>query len=199
MQQMRLFRLLEMGVEASVLADCLIAVIGQRLVRRICDKCKIADPLTPQIFEQLDAVIQPDRAKKFWKGAGCEACQYSGYMGRVGIFEVITNTPAIREVLSKIAVRDIAGEEIAAALRNAADADGFTTLKMDGIAKSFKGRTTIEEVLRVAPCRSRTMPRRNPWIKPFKTGEGMFPAPAQAHARRLSRLHRSPASGRKRY
>ncbi len=61
-------RLLDMGVDASVIADSLIAVIGQRLVRGICNKCKTPDPLTPQIFEQLDSVIQPDRAKKFWKG-----------------------------------------------------------------------------------------------------------------------------------
>ena len=101
MRPPRIVRLLDMGVDASVIADSLVAVIGQRLVREICDKCKIPDPLTPQIFEQLDSVIQPDRAKKFWKGAGCEACQYSGYMGRLGIFEIFMITPAIREILAR--------------------------------------------------------------------------------------------------
>ena len=94
-------RLLDMGVDSFVIADSLIAVIGQRLVRGICKKCKIPDPLTPQIFEQLESVINPDRTKKFWKGAGCEACQYSGYMGRLGIFELLMITPAIREILFK--------------------------------------------------------------------------------------------------
>ena len=118
-------RLIELGVDASVMADCLIAVIGQRLVRQICNQCKIPDPLTPQIFEQLDAVIQPDRAKKFWKGAGCEACQYSGYMGRLGIFEIVMITPHIREILSG----SVAGEDAASSIRKAANADGFTALE----------------------------------------------------------------------
>jgi type IV pilus assembly protein PilB len=136
-------RLLDMGVDSFVIADSLIAVIGQRLVRRICKKCKIPDPLTPQIFEQLEFVISPDRTKKFWKGAGCEACQYSGYTGRLAIFELLMITPAIKEILSK----NIA----AVTIKKAADKEGFTTLSMDGIAKAFMGLTTIEEVFRVAP------------------------------------------------
>jgi type IV pilus assembly protein PilB len=144
-------RLLDLGVDASVMADSLIAVIGQRLVRKICNNCKTPDPLTPQLFEQLDPFLQPDHAKKFWKGSGCEACQYSGYAGRLGIFEIFMITPAIREILTKNAAGGFAGTVVAERLRNAADADGFTTLKMDGIAKAFMGRTTMEEVLRMAP------------------------------------------------
>ena len=136
-------RLLDMGVDPFVIADSLLAVIGQRLVRGICKKCKIPDPLTPQIFEQLESVINLDRTKKFWKGAGCEACQYSGYMGRLGIFELLMITPAIKEILSK----NVAAVNI----KKAADRDGFTTLSMDGIAKALMGLTTIEEVFRVAP------------------------------------------------
>jgi len=136
-------RLLDMGVDSFVIADSLLAVIGQRLVRGICKKCKIPDPLTPQIFDQLEFVINPDRTKKFWKGAGCEACQYSGYMGRLGIFELLMITPAIKEILS----RNVA----AITIRKAADKEGFSTLNMDGVAKAFMGMTTIEEVFRVAP------------------------------------------------
>jgi type IV pilus assembly protein PilB len=136
-------RLLDMGVDSFVIADSLLAVIGQRLVRGICKKCKIPDPLTPQIFDQLEFVINQDRTNKFWKGAGCEACQYSGYMGRLGIFELLMITPAIKEILS----RNVA----AITIRKAADKEGFSTLNMDGIAKAFMGLTTIEEVFRVAP------------------------------------------------
>ncbi|MEI6262618.1 MAG: ATPase, T2SS/T4P/T4SS family [Deltaproteobacteria bacterium] len=136
-------RLLDMGVDSFVIADSLLAVIGQRLVRGICKKCKIPDPLTPQIFDQLEFVINTDRTKKFWKGAGCEACQYSGYMGRLGIFELLMITPTIKEILS----RNVA----AITIRKAADKEGFSTLNMDGIAKAFMGLTTIEEVFRVAP------------------------------------------------
>ena len=136
-------RLLDMDVDSFVIADSLLAVIGQRLVRGVCKKCKIPDPLTPQIFEQLETFTKPDRTKKFWKGAGCEACQYSGYMGRLGIFEILMITPAIKEILSK--------NVAAITIRKAADKEGFTTLNMDGIAKAFMGLTTIEEVFRVAP------------------------------------------------
>jgi type IV pilus assembly protein PilB len=136
-------RLLDMGVDAFVIADSLVAVLGQRLVRGICKKCKIPDPLTPQIFEQLEPIVKPDRSKKFWKGAGCETCQYSGYTGRLGIFELLIITPTIKEILS----RNIS----AIAIKKAAEKDGYTTLSMDGINKAFLGLTTIEEVFRVAP------------------------------------------------
>jgi type IV pilus assembly protein PilB len=136
-------RLLDMGIDSFVIADSLLAVLGQRLVRGICKKCKMPDPLSPQIFEQLEMVIKPDRSKKFWKGAGCEACQYSGYAGRLGIFELLMVTPAIKEILS----RNVS----ALAVRKAAEKDGYTTLSMDGINKAIMGLTTNEEVFRVAP------------------------------------------------
>jgi len=136
-------RLLDMGVDSFVIADSLIAVIGQRLVRGICKKCKSPDPLTAQIFEQLESVINPDRTKIFWKGEGCEACQHSGYMGRIGIFEILMITPAIKEILS----RNVA----AVTIKKVADKEGFATLSMDGIEKAFMGLTSIEEVFRVAP------------------------------------------------
>ncbi len=136
-------RLLDMGVDSFVIADSLLAVLGQRLVRGICKKCKTVDPLTPQIFEQLAPIIRPDRTKRFWKGAGCEACQYTGYAGRLGIFELLMITPSIKEILAK--------DVPAVAIRKAAEKEGFTTLSMDGITKAFQGLTTIEEVFRVAP------------------------------------------------
>jgi type IV pilus assembly protein PilB len=136
-------RLLDMGVDSFVIADSLLAVLGQRLVRGICKKCKTVDPLTPQIFEQLAPVIRPDRTQRFWKGVGCEACQYTGYTGRLGIFELLMITPAIKEILAK----DVS----AIAIRKVAEKEGFTTLSMDGITKAFQGLTTIEEVFRVAP------------------------------------------------
>ncbi len=136
-------RLLDMGVDSFVIADSLLAVLGQRLVRGICKKCKTVDPLTPQIFEQLAPILRPDRTQRFWKGVGCEACQYTGYMGRLGIFEFLMITPAIKEILAK----DVS----AIAIRKVAEKEGFTTLSMDGITKAFQGLTTIEEVFRVAP------------------------------------------------
>ncbi len=167
-------RLLDMGVYASVIAGSLIAVVGQRLVRRICDKCRIPDPLTPQIFEQLDAGFQPDRTKKFWKGAGCEACRYSGYTGRLGLFEIFTVTPAIREILEQGR-----GGNGADALRKAADAEGFRALKQDGITKAFLGRTTIEEVLRVSP-QNKDDAAQQSLDKAAQDRQGAFKAPEES-------------------
>ncbi len=173
--------LLDLGVDASVIADSLVAVIGQRLVRKICDKCKTPDPLTPQIFEQLDSVTPTDHAKKFWKGAGCEACRYSGYAGRVGIFEILMVKSAIREILRQDVAGGLAGDQIAAALREDADANGFSTLKTDGIAKAFKGRTTIEEVLRVAPPEPDDAAQES-LDKAVQNRDGAFPAPEESRA-----------------
>lgn len=136
-------RLLDMGVDSFVMADSLLAVVGQRLVRKICPKCKTSDALTPQIFEQLAPIIKPDRTKKFWKGAGCESCQYSGYSGRLGLFELLMMTPSIKEILTK----DIS----AVAIKKIAEREGYTTLSMDGINKALQGLTSIDEVFRVAP------------------------------------------------
>jgi type IV pilus assembly protein PilB len=136
-------RLMDMGVEPFIITDSLVCVIGQRLVRGICPNCKTVDPLSHKIAEQLTSYFNVSSDQKFWKGVGCESCQYSGYAGRMGIFEVLMISPAIREMLSK----DTTGLMI----RKVAEKDGFTTLSKDGISKALKGLTTIEEVFRVAP------------------------------------------------
>lgn len=174
-------RLLDMGVDSFVIADSLIAVLSQRLVRGICKKCKIPDPLTAQIFEQIETIIKPDRSKKFWKGAGCEACQYSGYAGRLGIFELLMITPTVREILS----RNVSP----LAVRKAAEKDGYVMLSLDGIDKALNGLTTIEEVYRVAPPEfDETTSPESPGNVP-KSGDQ-----ASAVAGDNSRTSESPAS-----
>jgi type IV pilus assembly protein PilB len=136
-------RLMDMGVEPFIITDSLLCVIGQRLVRAICPQCKIVDPLSAKIAEQINSYFKVDPEQKFYKGQGCEFCQYSGYSGRMGVFEVLLVTPAIKESLAK----DTTGLMI----RKMAEKDGFTTLSRDGISKALRGLTTIEEVFRVAP------------------------------------------------
>jgi len=136
-------RLLDLGVEAFLISASLVAVVGQRLVRGICQECKIPDPLTPQILKQLPPHIGKDEGTTFWKGAGCEACQYTGYLGRMGLFEVLMITPFLKEIIEP-KVSDLA-------LRKAAEREGFQSMTMDGIRKALQGLTTIEEVFRVAP------------------------------------------------
>lgn len=136
-------RLLDMGIDSFIIADSLVCVIGQRLVRGICPQCKAVDPLSPKIVEQLKSYYPMEPQQKFYKGLGCEACQFTGYARRMGIFEVLMITPSIREILDK----DVSGVQI----RKVAEREGFTVLSRDGIGKAVRGLTTIEEVLRVAP------------------------------------------------
>jgi PleD family two-component response regulator len=93
-------------------------------------------------------------------------------------------TPAIRDTLSKCAAGGLAGDDTAASLRKAADADGFTTLKMDGIAKAFMGRTTIEEVLRVAPPETDDAAQET-LDKAVQNRGWAFPAPGESQSHRL--------------
>jgi len=136
-------RLLDMGIDSFIIADSLVCVIGQRLVRGICPKCKAVDPLSPKIVEQLKSYYPLEPQQKFWKGLGCEECQFTGYARRMGIFEVLMITPSIREILDK----NVSGVQI----RKVAEREGFTVLSKDGISKAVRGLTTIEEVMRVAP------------------------------------------------
>jgi type IV pilus assembly protein PilB len=136
-------RLLDLGVEPFQISDSLQAVVAQRLVRRICPECKIPDPLSPQILKRLSSYVDGDVRSGFWKGAGCETCQYTGYIGRLGLFTVLKITPSLRELIA----RDISTGR----LTKAAEKDGYHSLTADGIKKALQGLTTIEEVFRVAP------------------------------------------------
>ena len=136
-------RLLDLGIEAFLISASLIAVVGQRLVRSVCKECKVPEPLSPQILRRLPPHIREDKEATFWKGAGCEACQYTGYSGRLGLFEILTITPSLREI--------IAPDVPAPILKKAAEREGFQNMTVDGIRKALQGLTTIEEVFRVAP------------------------------------------------
>ena len=135
-------RLLDLGIEAFLISASLIAVVGQRLVRKICQECKVPHAPSQQILNRLPSYLKKDKEVHFWKGAGCEFCQNSGYSGRTGLYEVITITPSLREL--------IAPGIPAITLRKAAEKEGFRSMTLDGINKATEGLTTIEEVFRVA-------------------------------------------------
>jgi len=136
-------RLVDLGIEPFLISSSLVAVIGQRLVRKICEYCKIPNTLGPQMINHLKSFTGMKKEISFWKGAGCEACNYSGYSGRMGLFEVLVITPAVREAISSKAGMD--------GIKKIAEREGFQTMSMDGIMKAIEGMTTIEEVFRVAP------------------------------------------------
>ncbi len=138
-----LTRLLDLGIEAFLISASLQAVVGQRLVRTVCKECKIPEPLSAQILKHLPPRIREDKEAVFWKGIGCEACRYTGYSGRLGIFEVLRITPSVREM--------IGSDPSTVSLKRLAEKEGFQTMAMDGLHKALNGLTTIEEVFRVAP------------------------------------------------
>jgi type IV pilus assembly protein PilB len=135
-------RMVDMGVPGYLVASSVIAVLGQRLVRTICPRCKAK-------FKPSDAVIResglpPELVKyaEFAKGKGCTYCQRSGYRGRLGIYELMLVNTRIREMMFKAT----STQEI----RETAIKQGMTTLYADGMRKVLKGITTFEEVYRTA-------------------------------------------------
>lgn len=135
-------RLIDMGIEPFLISSSLVIVLAQRLVRRLCEKCK--EPYTPdQEALQSVGVTKAQMANAtFYKAVGCEECTYSGYKGRLAIFEIMSMTPEIARLTIEKSDMSI--------IRKQAMADGMTLLVQDGVRKILLGQTTIEEVVRVA-------------------------------------------------
>src|SRR5438067_232700 len=133
-------RLMNMGIEPFLVASSVHLICAQRLVRRICSKCKEELPMQPQVLVQ--AGFTPDEAAsvKPMKGAGCEKCNNTGYKGRVGLYEVMEITEELRELI----LVGASGLE----LRCKAIDDGMLTLRAIGLLQAAAGQTTLEEVLR---------------------------------------------------
>jgi len=140
-------RLMDLKIDPFLVSASLIAVIGQRLVRKVCQECKTPEALPPEQMEAIRPYLGQDPSSPFWKGIGCEVCQFSGYSGRLGLFEILMITPSLRKKIST----HLSSVE----LKEAAESEGFRTLTMDGITKAMQGLTTIDEVLRAAPPESK--------------------------------------------
>ena len=148
-------RLLDMGTPAFLITATLNAVIAQRLIRRICEKCKQEDQLTPALEQKLDRAIgsmNPDQLKrlgvskakdiKVYRGKGCEECGDTGYKGRIGIYEVMEMNTRIKDLILKGATPE--------AIEAEAVSGGMKTLEHDGVEKIITGTSTPEEVYAVA-------------------------------------------------
>lgn len=137
-------RLLDMGIETYLVASTVNIIIGQRLIRKICDGCKEEVPVDASVKEGLkniELLNLLDKVKNLYRGKGCKKCNNSGYAGRICINEVLVADDEIREAILRKAS---AGE-----LRKIAIKNGMTTMLEDGFNRAKKGETTIEEVLRV--------------------------------------------------
>ena len=135
-------RMVDMGVPGYLVASSVIAIMAQRLVRVICQRCK--QPFMPPESVLADAGIPPDIAKRasFARGKGCNYCGKKGFRGRLGIYELMLITSKIRELIFKAA----SAQEI----RKVGIEQGMRTLYVDGVYKVLKGISTLEEVYRVA-------------------------------------------------
>jgi general secretion pathway protein E len=132
-------RLQDMGVEPYLVASVLEGVLAQRLVRRICQHCRVPDAPSVADLEALGFPVPGDAT--LFRGKGCEDCRGTGYRGRSGIYELFPITEDARSlILQRAPTRDI---------RHHAVEHGMRTLRMDGWAKAVEGLTTLDEVLRV--------------------------------------------------
>jgi type IV pilus assembly protein PilB len=133
-------RLVDMGVEPFLIASSLEAVLAQRLVRRVCVQCRT--PYTPpqQLLKQLNISADSIGDRQFFYGKGCPVCSQSGYRGRLGIYEWLRMTEAVRDLVGQRASTLV--------IRQKAIEQGMRTLRDDGLRAIFDGHTSIEEVIK---------------------------------------------------
>jgi type IV pilus assembly protein PilB len=152
-------RLMDMKVEPFLVASTVNVIVAQRLLRKICDRCKVSVELTKDVSvwggedEKSAALVNAmdekliakhlgaGRSLRIYKGKGCPVCHHTGYRGRVGIFEVLEVTPAIEDLITRKASSE--------AIVQQAVSEGMTTMLNDGLSRVQQGVTTIEEVVRV--------------------------------------------------
>jgi len=133
-------RLLDLGVEPFLITATLEGIIGQRLVRRICENCKT--PFQPSESQLMELKLTPEevKGKKFYYGRGCNKCNTTGYRGRIGIFEIMTFNDEMRDLVMQQASTSV--------LRAAGQKAGMKLLRDTGLAAIYDGITTIDEVIK---------------------------------------------------
>ncbi len=135
-----LTRLMDMGIESYLLADSMVGVIAQRLVRKLCKRCKERVEATREEKKLLGVPV--DEPLEIFKPCGCDHCGRTGYRGRMGVYEIMTITPAIRRVISKHGT----AEEI----KDVAVAEGLQTLRMGASKLVIDGITSFSEMMKVS-------------------------------------------------
>jgi type IV pilus assembly protein PilB len=135
-------RMVDMGVEPYLISATVIGVLAQRLARRLCPHCKEPYEVPAADLRRFGFRPEhPDQVVTLWRGRGCEACRYTGFRGRIGIFELMRVNDEIAELIVRRAPL--------ADIRDAAKANGMHELREDGLLKVLEGVTTPDEVMRV--------------------------------------------------
>jgi type IV pilus assembly protein PilB len=133
-------RMVDMGIEPFNVASAVNLITAQRLVRRICKKCKAPADYTEEWLAAVGITPQEAHGEVFYKGKGCDECGGTGYRGRQGLYEVMAMSPQLRRMILQGAST--------ADLRDQAVAEGMLTLRMDGLLKVKRGITTLDEVIK---------------------------------------------------
>ncbi|MEE2972166.1 MAG: ATPase, T2SS/T4P/T4SS family [Planctomycetota bacterium] len=135
-----ILRLVDLGVENFLLTATIEAIVAQRLVRRICDRCK--EEYLPGEEELMELSLQPSdvEGRTFYRGRGCNECKKTGYRGRMALFEIMTMDDTLREM--------VMSQASTAVLRAEARRRGMQTLRESGLLSIYDGQTTIDEVVR---------------------------------------------------
>ena len=133
-------RLLDMGVESYLLADSLVGVIAQRLVRRLCTACRKPHPATSQEKEILG--VPQDTEHTIFDAAGCHLCNESGYYGRIGVYEIMEITPKLKRIISSRGSTEL--------IKESALSEAMHTLRMSAAQYVLDGITTISEMLKIS-------------------------------------------------
>lgn len=133
-------RLIDMGVEAFLISSSLAGVLAQRLVRKLCPRCRVQWELTPVLKDRLALFGAKNFSGPYYRAGGCEECRGTGYKGRLGIFELLPVTSELRELILQ---RQSSGQ-----IKTAAQ-ETILTMQQDALQKAANGTTSIEEILRV--------------------------------------------------
>jgi general secretion pathway protein E len=138
-----LTRLADMGIEPFLVSSAVVAVLGQRLVRRLCEGCRLPEPPAPERIAEagLTRAGSPDLGTRWRAGPGCAQCRATGYRGRAGVFELLALDDALRRL--------VMARADAASLRRRAVCAGLSPLREDGLIKVAGGLTSLDELLRV--------------------------------------------------
>jgi type IV pilus assembly protein PilB len=133
-------RLRNMGVPPFLITATLEAILAQRLVRRICARCKEETNLTPDLLNELQLRPEDVAGKTIFRGSGCDECNNTGYRGRLGLYELLSVNDELRDLIVQGASSEV--------LREAARRNGMIALRDAGLLRMFEGATTVEEVIR---------------------------------------------------
>ena len=139
-----LLRLLNMDIEAFLISSTVVCVVAQRLIRRVCEHCAESYQATPADLRRLGVSTEDLRGAEFRLGRGCTDCRYTGYRGRVCVFELLVLNEMVKDaILNRRTSYEIR--------RISVETSGLVTLVEDGLAKAARGVTSLQEVMRDLP------------------------------------------------